>query len=379
MDTIRVLVIEPSSFYRDTLFGGLRSRIDGVQLESATEAEEAVLKIRIFNPNVVVLNFFMGIQEIESQHFLEVLSRTTKAPIIAYGMLERTRSRAQAMGVFEYLVKPKPGLDKKIFYADLAKAVIDGFHESKQTNTTVGQSTMITRDIWQETQKAKPEPIKVPFDERAASRPFRVQAPVIKPVPAREGTNIQIIAIGSSTGGTKALSDILPLLKPPLPAIMIAQHIPPVFSTRLAERLDRECSLTVKEAEDGDIVAPNTVYIAPGHKHMTIHRTEGRFKIECRAGRPVHGVCPSADVLFHSVAQAAGDIALGIILTGMGCDGAEGLLDMLRCGARTIGQDQQSSVVYGMPRAAYELGAVEEQVPLEKIAATIEAICHNAG
>ena len=125
MDTIRVLVIESSSFYRDTLFGGLRSRIDGVQLESATEADEAVQKIRIFNPSVVVLNFFMGIQEIESQHFLDVLSRTTQAPIIAYGMLERTRSRAQAMGVFEYLVKPKPGTDKMIFYADLAKAVID--------------------------------------------------------------------------------------------------------------------------------------------------------------------------------------------------------------------------------------------------------------
>lgn len=375
MDTIRVLVIESSSFYRDTLFGGLRSCIDDVQLESATEAEEAVLKIRMFKPDVVVLNFFMGIQEIESQHFLDVLARTTKAPIIAYGMLERTRSRAQAMGVFEYLVKPKPGSDKMVFYKELAQAVTDGYKESKMGNKTIGQSTMVTRDVWQETKKAA----KNTADEMAAPRPFRVQAPVIKPVQAREGAAIQIIAIGSSTGGTKALSDILPLLKPPLPPIVIAQHIPPIFSTRLAERLDRECALTVKEAEDGDIVKPNTVYIAPGHKHMTIRRAEGRFKIDCRTGRPVHGVCPSADVLFHSVAQAAGDIALGIILTGMGCDGAEGLLDMLRCGARTIGQDEETSVVYGMPRAAYELGAVEEQIPLEKIAATIEEICHNAG
>ncbi|WP_255448695.1 chemotaxis protein CheB [Selenomonas ruminis] len=379
MDTIRVLVIESSSFYRDTLFGGLRSRIDDVQLESATDADEAVLKIRIFNPNVIVLNFFMGIQEIESQHFLDVLSRTTKAPIIAYGMLERTRSRAQAMGVFEYLVKPKPGTDKISFYTDLVKAVKDGYNESKQGNKTIGQSTMVTRDVWNETRKEKPAPVEAPIEAPVSPRPFRVQAPVIKPVSSREGTSIQIIAIGSSTGGTKALSDILPLLKPPLPAIMIAQHIPPVFSTRLAERLDRECALTVKEAEDGDIVKPNTVYIAPGHKHMTIHRAEGRFKIECRAGRPVHGVCPSADVLFHSVAQAAGDIALGVILTGMGCDGAEGMLDMLRCGARTIGQDKASSVVYGMPKAAYDLGAVEEQVPLEKIAAKIEAICRTAG
>lgn len=379
MDTIRVLVIESSSFYRDTLFGGLKSRIDGVQLESATEAEEAVLKIRIFNPNVVVLNFFMGIQETESQHFLDVLSRKTKAPIIAYGMLERTRSRAQAMGVFEYLVKPKPGTDKMSFYADLAKAVIDGFHESQQGNTPIGQSTLLSQDMGREKPKTKSKPIQELIEEQAVTGPFRVQAPIIKPVPAREGTSIQIVAIGSSTGGTKALSDILPLLKPPLPAIMIAQHIPPVFSTRLAERLDRECVLTVKEAEDGDIVRPNTIYIAPGHKHMTIHRAEGRFKIECRAGRPVHGVCPSADVLFHSVAQAAGDISMGIILTGMGCDGAEGLLDMLRCGARTIGQDQSSSVVYGMPKAAYEIGAVEKQVPLEKIAATIEAICRNVG
>lgn len=375
MDTIRVLVIESSSFYRDTLFGGLRSCIDDVQLESATEAAEAVLKIRMFKPDVVVLNFFMGIQEIESQHFLDVLARTTKAPIIAYGMLERTRSRAQAMGVFEYLVKPKPGFDKRIFYRELAQSVIDGYKESKMGNKTIGQSNMVMQEVWQETKKTANNTA----DELMIQRQFRVQAPVIKPVQVKEGSTIQIIAIGSSTGGTKALSDILPRLKPPLPPIVIAQHIPPVFSTRLADRLNRECVLTVKEAEDGDVVKNNTVYIAPGHKHMTIRRVEGQFKIDCRAGRPVHGVCPSADVLFHSVAQAAGDIALGIILTGMGRDGAEGLLDMLRCGARTIGQDEETSVVYGMPRAAYEMGAVEEQIPLGRIASTIEEICHNAG
>ena len=154
-------------------------------------------------------------------------------------------------------------------------------------------------------------------------------------------------------------------LRPPLPGIVIVQHIPPMFSRLLAERLNDECVLTVKEGATGDIVRPNHVYIAPGNKHMTVHRYGGQIMLDCSPGEPVHSCCPSVDVLFESVAQEIGAGALGVILTGMGKDGAEGLLHMRQKGSPTLGQDQQSCIVYGMPKAAFDYGAVEHQVSLK--------------
>lgn len=182
---------------------------------------------------------------------------------------------------------------------------------------------------------------------------------------------VQLIAMGSSTGGTEALTVVLTELKPPLPPIVIVQHIPPMFSRLLAERLNSECSLAVKEAETGDRLQNNHIYIAPGSKHMTVHRTAGNLTLDCRPGPPVHSVCPSVDILFDSIARLDPGRVVGIILTGMGRDGAEGLLHLREKGAHTIGQDQLTSAVYGMPKAAYELGAVAEQLPLGDIAAAI--------
>lgn len=184
-------------------------------------------------------------------------------------------------------------------------------------------------------------------------------------------SNICLIAIGSSTGGTEALSYILPRLRPPLPGIVIVQHIPPMFSRLLAQRLDGECSLSVKEAASGDVICPDHVYIAPGNQHMTVYRHDGQLRIDCRPGPPVHSCCPSVDVLFHSVAREAGASALGVILTGMGRDGAAGLLAMHQQGAPTLGQDKASCVVYGMPKTAYDIGAVDQQVSLKDMPAAI--------
>jgi two-component system chemotaxis response regulator CheB len=183
-----------------------------------------------------------------------------------------------------------------------------------------------------------------------------------------------LIAIGASTGGTEAIYSILSSLPPTIPGIVIVQHIPPVFSRMFAERLDNQTALHVKEAETGDYVDPGRVLVAPGDKHMRIKKVGKRYQVECFQGEKVNGHCPSVDVLFESVAKVAGGCSVGILLTGMGYDGAKGLLAMRRQGAKTIGQDEASSVVYGMPKVAYDLGAVETQTALGQIPQVLSKI-----
>ncbi|NLN53364.1 MAG: chemotaxis response regulator protein-glutamate methylesterase [Firmicutes bacterium] len=177
----------------------------------------------------------------------------------------------------------------------------------------------------------------------------------------------KIIAIGASTGGTEAIYQLLKQLPAKMPAIVIVQHIPAVFSRLFAERLNQQLPFRVKEAVSGDYLDPGTVLIAPGDYHLQVRRSGTRYQAVVEQGERVNGHCPSVDVLFTSVAKEVGEKAIGVILTGMGYDGARGLLAMRRKGAKTVGQDEASSVVYGMPKAAFELGAVEIQAPLAKI------------
>lgn len=178
---------------------------------------------------------------------------------------------------------------------------------------------------------------------------------------------IQLIAIGASTGGPEAINQVLKGLPKNGPGIVIVQHIPPGFSKMFAERLDRTTDYAVKEAENGDYVEVGKAFVAPGNKHVRVKKVGARIKIEVFSGERVNGHCPSVDVLFESVAQECGSHAIGVILTGMGSDGANGLLAMKNSGAWTIGQDEKTSVVYGMPRVAYTLGAVQTQSPLSEI------------
>ncbi|MBL7686909.1 MAG: chemotaxis-specific protein-glutamate methyltransferase CheB [Bdellovibrionaceae bacterium] len=180
-----------------------------------------------------------------------------------------------------------------------------------------------------------------------------------------------LIAIGASTGGTEAIRRLFERLPPEIPPIVVVQHIPPYFSAAFADRLNRLFSFEVREARDGDEVKRGVVLIAPGGLHMTVEKKDGRLFARVQDGATVNRFKPSVDVLFNSVAKVLGDKATGIILTGMGEDGAKGLLEMKRMGARTIGQDEGSSVVYGMPRAAAELGAVDEVAPLDEIASLL--------
>lgn len=178
---------------------------------------------------------------------------------------------------------------------------------------------------------------------------------------------IKLVAMGSSTGGVEALASILPKLQPPFPPIVIVQHIPANFSRMFAERMNKESALTVKEAEDGEFIKSECVYIAPGGLHMKLIKPNEKLQIKCFIAPPVHSCRPAVDILFFSVAELVGAEALGVILTGIGHDGTAGLLAMKNKGALTLGQDEATSAVYGMPKAAFESGAVLKQLPLENI------------
>lgn len=186
--------------------------------------------------------------------------------------------------------------------------------------------------------------------------------------------NDKIIAIAASTGGPDALYKVLTALPKDMPPILVVQHMPKNFTKQFAQRLDNFCKLTVKEAEPVDYIEKGTVYIAPGDFHMVLVKKGEKLAVETRTGNKVHGVRPAADVLFNTVAEIMKDKAIGVVLTGMGADGARGLYLMRKNGARTIGQDKDSSVVYGMPMAAYNLGAVEKQLPLDNIAAYLQLL-----
>ncbi|MBE0495344.1 MAG: chemotaxis response regulator protein-glutamate methylesterase [Campylobacterales bacterium] len=184
-------------------------------------------------------------------------------------------------------------------------------------------------------------------------------------------TTQKLIAIGASTGGTEALKEVLIRLPANAPSVLVAQHMPASFTKQFADRLNALCAVEVKEAQSGDTLGVGKVFIAPGDKHMVLRRSGARYYVEVGEGKKVSGHRPSVDVLFNSVAKVAGDNAIGVLLTGMGSDGARGLLALHETGAITPGQDEASCVVYGMPKVAYELGALSAQVPLSKMAARI--------
>lgn len=233
---------------------------------------------------------------------------------------------------------------------------------SSRVTSDMHQITKMMQEMTAKASAGREKPVSVPVSQIKA------------PVPSAK---IKLIAIGASTGGTEALSSILKTLVPPLPPILVVQHIPPMFSRLFAERLHNECQLSVKEAVNGDTLEPNWVYIAPGSKQMRLKGFADNMVLDVNTGEKVNGHCPSVDVLFHSVADKMGNKALGVILTGMGEDGARGLLRMRECGAVTLGQDGASCVVYGMPRAAYEMGAVTQQLPLSAMAGMITTVARS--
>lgn len=192
----------------------------------------------------------------------------------------------------------------------------------------------------------------------------------VTPVGGRD----RIVAIGASTGGTEAIFEVVKRFKRDIPGVVIVQHMPPGFTQMYADRLNNQCEVAVKEAQTGDRVMQGQVLIAPGDRQMRLVKVGDGYQVECRGTEKVSGHCPSVDVLFSSVAKAAGNKAVGAILTGMGGDGAKGLLEMRNAGALTVGQDEATCVVYGMPKVAFDIGAVQQQAPITAIAGKIYSL-----
>jgi two-component system chemotaxis response regulator CheB len=186
-------------------------------------------------------------------------------------------------------------------------------------------------------------------------------------------TTHKVIAIGASTGGTQAIEVVMQSMPPDAPGTVIVQHMPETFTGAFAERLNKSCAMEIREARDMDYVTPGTALIAPGDKHMLLQKNGARYQVRIKGGPRVHFQRPSVDVLFQSVAANSGQNAIGVILTGMGADGAKGMLAMHTEGAHTIAQDERSSIIFGMPREAIELGGVDEVLPLTHIAGAILA------
>ncbi len=326
---IRVLVVDDSILFREVLAKGISSDPNIDVVATAGDPFDARNKILEYRPDVMTCDVEMP--RMNGIEFIRRLLPQYPLPVIVVSSVNGAVFDAIAAGAVDFVAKPD---------VNSVKSVENFIYEMIE---------------------------KVKIAAAAKVRQHRNEQAVNKVADREEPGLIRMIAIGASTGGTEAISSILAALPESAPGIVIVQHIPPVFSRMFAERMNSLMNLHIKEAETGDWVEKGRVLIAPGNRHMKIKKIGDRFRVECFDGEKVNGHCPSVDVLFESVAREAGDRAIGVILTGMGYDGAKGLLEMKRRGARTIGQDEKSSVVYGMPRVAYNIGAVDKQASLNNI------------
>lgn len=388
MEAIKILIVDDSLLFREVVARGLKSRLPvGTQVEKAGDPFAARDKILSFDPDVMVLDVEMP--NMNGIEFLRRLIVQYNLPTVVSSSRPVYKSLAMEAGAFSFLEKPSTTLGSGSYLDGLAAEVKMakeyGDLSADQVRQRKIESQMDMAQVEELVRQAdacnKP---KVDYaileygEENPHVRPTSKQIPVVE-VKGKTSAKIDLIAIGASTGGTEALAKVLKELVPPLPPIVIVQHIPPMFSKLFADRLHNECHISVKEAQNGHKLEPNWAYVAPGDKQMKVKNFGGNMQLDVNHGPKVNGHCPSVDVLFDSVADQIGNNALGVILTGMGADGANGLLKMRQQGAATIGQDEASCVVYGMPRAAYEKGAVERQLPLSGIASMITTVAHGQG
>lgn len=332
---IRVLVVDDSLFMREYIASELSKDPGLVVVGKAADPYEASDRIMELNPDVMTLDIQMP--RMNGIEFLRKLMPQYPLPVVVVSSISSSVFDALNVGAVDFITKStlKTEADKRQFISELVVKI------KIASIAKVGQH------------------------KHAGAK-----NQIAKKTGAQRGNNF-LIAIGASTGGTEATAQILKDLGNDLPGIVIVQHMPPVFTRLYSERLNETCTMEVKEAADRDAVTPGRALVAPGGVHMSVVKRESGLFVECRAGEKVNGHCPSVDVLFDSIAKLRGINALGIILTGMGSDGARGLLAMRNAGAETIGQDQKTCVVYGMPAVAHNIGAVQIQLPLGDISRRI--------
>ncbi|MFN7952414.1 MAG: chemotaxis response regulator protein-glutamate methylesterase [bacterium] len=352
----RVLIVDDSALMRRLLTEILGSARDLEVVGTASDPFIARDKIKELDPDVLTLDVEMP--RMDGLKFLSNLMRLRPMPVVMVSSLTEKGAdvtlEALSLGAVDFVSKPK--IDQARGLEACAEEIIAKVRSAAGARVT-------TRD---RAARAAPAPIegKLSADaviQRAAARGhFR--------------TTDRVIAIGASTGGTEAIREVLDQLPADAPGILISQHIPEAFSGPFARRLDTTSPMSVREAEHGQQVLPGHVYIAPGHSHLLLRRNGAQYVCELSDGPPVNRHRPSVDVMFRSVAQSAGPNAIGVILTGMGADGAQGLLEMRENGAKTLAQDQASSVVWGMPGEAVKRGAVDAVVPLSQVARSVLAL-----
>ncbi|BBO56509.1 MULTISPECIES: protein-glutamate methylesterase/protein-glutamine glutaminase [Cobetia] len=381
---IRVLCVDDSALIRELMAEIINAQPDMQVVATAPDPLVARDLIKRHEPDVLTLDVEMP--RMDGLDFLERLMRLRPMPVVMVSSLTERGGeitlRALELGAVDFVSKPRLGIRGGML--EYAETIADKIRAAARarvrpagrtvTPPSAGgaQAGTVLSNSTQSSQALSSSPLSNsvqsslsqshPCPSSLADRPV-VAAASRRPLLSSE----KLIAVGASTGGTEAIRAVLQSLPADAPAILVTQHMPPGFTRSFAERLNGLCRIAVKEAVHGERILPGHAYIAPGDAHLTLSRSGANYVITLDQRPPVNRHRPSVDVLFDSVARVAGRNAVGVILTGMGRDGARGLLQMREAGAHTIAQDEQSCVVYGMPREAVELGAAENILPLSRI------------
>ena len=337
MNKIRVLIVDDSAIVRK-IFSEELSKYPDIEIVGvAPDPFVARDKIVSLKPDVITLDIEMP--RMDGLTFLKKLMKYYPLPTIIVSSLTPKGGKLtmEAMDIGAVDVIAKAGSSYSV--GDMSAQLVEKIRAASRVK-------MVKREITDVAEEAEP-------------------------IRALSQTSNKVIAIGASTGGTEALKKVLIKMPPNSPGIVIVQHMPANFTTAFAARLNDLCQISVKEAQDNDSVTPGMALLAPGNFHMILRRSGARYYVEVKTGPMVHHQRPAVDILFKSTAKYAGSNAIGVILTGMGSDGAEGLFEMKKAGASTIAQDEKSCVVFGMPKEAIKLGAADKTVPLDLIASEI--------
>jgi len=337
---IKVLIVDDSAVVRQVLSKELAKARDIEVVGTATDPYVARDKIISLRPDVITLDVEMP--RMDGLTFLGKLMKHFPVPVVIVSSLTPKGSdmalRALELGAIDIVSKGGSSYSVAQIARDIISKIRIAATARLQKRTTATAAGMAAQAV---------------------------------PADAILRTTHKVLAIGASTGGTEAIREVLTGLPVTTPGTVMCQHMPEHFTASFAERLNGMCAMEVREAKNQDYLAPGLALLAPGNHHMVLRRSGARYYVEIKDGPPVHHQRPSVDVLFHSVARAAGANSMGVILTGMGTDGADGMLAMRQAGARTLAQDEKSCVVYGMPREAVVVGAVDTVLPLNKMAAGI--------
>jgi len=354
MANISVLIVDDSALVRKVLTEILESDPQITVVGTAMDPYQAREKIKALKPDVITLDVEMP--KMDGVTFLRNLMRLHPKPVVMISTLTEGGAKvtldALEFGAVDFVAKPK--LDLKNSLNDYADEIIRKVKAAARVNVDVIAPTVG----------------KLSADAIIKKSPLGTR-------PLRTSSTRKIVAIGSSTGGTEAIKTVLQSLPVDFPSIVITQHIPIAFSQSFAERVDAVSNINVCQAEDGQEILAGTAYIAPGDKHLLIERSGSKYFCRLNDGPPVSRHKPSVNVMFRSIAQNVGANAIGVMLTGMGDDGAEGMLEMKQAGATNFVQDEKSCVVWGMPGAAIKTGAATEQVSLQNIAAKLTKLVSN--